>query len=173
VQRLFKAALLGLTAAACAVVVAAPASADPVDLTCVSSASSTYSPGLSLTTQATSITTAGQLDPCVSVSDPTVTSGTFGSTFTRTTSCLALLDTGTGTRVFHWSNGNTSSFTFSSTSTYVTGQIVTTLRGTITAGEFAGSSAVQVVAFVADLTKCLLPGGVTGSTGVGDLTIYL
>lgn len=167
-------AVLGAAAtAASALALAAPASADPVDVTCVTSADLTFSPGLTLTTTPTSITTAGQLGPCVSVSDPTVTSGSHGSTFSRTTSCVGLLNTGAGTRVFHWSNGQTSTFSFSSTSTYVLGQLVTTLRGTITAGEFAGSSAVQVATFAADLTKCLQPGGLTGATGVGNLTIYL
>jgi hypothetical protein len=171
---LLRRAVLGAAgAAACSLALAATASADPVDVTCVTSADLSFSPGLTFATTPTSITTAGQLGPCVSVSDPTVTSGTHGSTFSRTTSCVGLLNTGPGTRVFHWSNGQTSSFTFSSTSTYVAGQLVTTLRGTITAGEFAGSSAVQVATFAADLTKCLQPGGLTGATGVGNLTIYL
>src|SRR6185312_672421 len=137
-----RAALGSAAAVACALALAAPASADPVDVTCVTAADLTFSPGLTFTTTPTSITTAGQLGPCVSLSDPTVTSGSHGSTFSRTTSCLGLLNTGPGTRVFHWSNGQTSSFSFSSTSPYVAGQLVTTLRGTITAGEFAGSSAV-------------------------------
>lgn len=150
---------------------AATASADTTLATCNGAQTTTYSPGLTLTTHTTNITVSGQLGPCVAISDLTLTSGTYGSAFTRDRSCLDPLGASSGTRTFHWSNGNTSTFSYNSTSTHVTGATVDTLRGTITAGEFAGATATQVTTLVDNLVDCLTPGGMTEAGGETVLTI--
>lgn len=155
-----------------AAVTASPASA-LVDVACVGTQSSSYAPGLTNRVQSTTIGVSGVLSPCLSLSDPSIRSGTYGSPVTRDTSCLELLNGGPGTRVFRWSTGRTSTFSFNSISNYVQGQIVVTLNGTITSGQFSGATVTQETVLVADLTRCGDPAGLTTANGLTTLAIVL
>ncbi|MGW4109722.1 hypothetical protein ACWEFJ_02460 [Actinosynnema sp. NPDC004786] len=149
---------------------AAPAGAVQQDVTCVGTATETISPGLKYATQNVTVTTNLIYSPCVS-SDPTVTAAVSGSTFTAPGSCLMLPDASSGTFVLNWNNGNTSTFAFNATTAIVGGNIVITRIGTITAGQFAGDTAIRVVTYPALNPLDCLTTGVTSQTGVVTLTI--
>ncbi|MEU0297919.1 hypothetical protein ABZ252_00295 [Streptomyces sp. NPDC006175] len=79
---------------------------------------------------------------------------------TVTLDCLDLLSTTTGTQTFHWSDGQSSTLSFTRTVTNVNGQTVLTLAGPITAGVFTRKHAVfTVVEPVLNLTACQSPKG--------------
>jgi hypothetical protein len=127
-------------------------------------------------TQPTTVNVSGVLAPCVSrdlLSPSPITSGTFAAPVNRDTSCLELLNGGPGSRVFRWNTGRTSTFTFNSISNYIQGQIVVTLNGTITSGDFTGATVTQESILVADLTRCGDPGGLTRTNGITTLAIIL
>jgi hypothetical protein len=109
----------------------------------------------------------------VSLTDPTVTAGTYSGSFVRVASCTSLLSSPAGRRTLYWTNGRSSVFEFTSTATYVGGQLTTTLTGAITSGAFAGSTAIQTLTAVADLTQCAAPGGISSLFGVVQLQVVL
>lgn len=103
--------------------------------------------------------------PCAS-SDPGVTAGTSSSNLTFTLSCLTLDEATSGQFILHWGNGRTSTFVFNRTVTYPAGQAVVVNAGEITAGEFAGDTAVMTVAGASvNLLACAVPPGVTSQSG--------
>ncbi|MFI9010007.1 hypothetical protein ACIGNX_22520 [Actinosynnema sp. NPDC053489] len=134
---------------------AAPVGAVQQDVTCAGTATTT---------------TNLIYSPCVS-SDPTLTAATSGSTFTGPGSCLTLPGFSSGTSVLTWNNGNTSTFAFNATTAIVGGNVVITRTGTITAGRFAGDTAIRVVTYPAPNPLGCLTTGVTSRTGVVTLTI--
>jgi hypothetical protein len=80
----------------------------------------------------------------------------------RTLDCNSILTTTTGVKTYRWNDGTTSRFEYSRTGTRVLSQTVVTFTGTITAGKFAGSSAVETnVGVSLGVLDCLAPGGVT------------
>jgi len=141
------------------------------DLTCPGTESVTFTPGLLLTLQQVTLHTSRQWGPCVS-SDPTVSSGSDAESFVNTISCLSVAAAGTGTVTFTWSNGRTSTFAFTKSVSHPVGQTVVTYTGNITAGEFAGDSALETITGAAlNLTACLAPPGITSTFGVAVLEI--
>jgi hypothetical protein len=147
----------------------APAPAHALgQLTCAGSSGQTFTPGLTNTPTPTLIEYQDVLGPCVSATDPTLTSGTGSGTRSLTYSCTSLLGGGSATRTFHWNNGQSSTFTYTHTRNVVAGQLVILQTGTITAGEFAGSSAVGTLVLAGDLTACSGSGATTFS---GPLTL--
>jgi len=165
-----------LTAAALAmsgVVFAAPAAqAVSVDALCVGTETVTYQPGLVLTPRTVDVTVSGILAPCAS-SDPDITSGTYLQHFTTTLSCATLLGGLAATRIFNWSNGESSSFSYNRAINDVGGQTTVTFAGTIVGGKFARDTAIEQVAFVTPNTlQCLTPSGLTTlGPGAAILTI--
>jgi hypothetical protein len=155
-----------------AVLVPTDAHAVAADVTCTGTETVNYQPGLLLSSQQVHVAVNGILAPCVS-SNPAVTAGTYLPAFSATLSCATLLSGLPGTRVFQWSDGKSSTFTYSRTLNSVGGQLTVTFTGTITAGEFAGDTAVEQVVFVTPNTlQCLAPPGLT-SLGPGLVVLSI
>ncbi|MFC7650589.1 hypothetical protein ACFQX6_67235 [Streptosporangium lutulentum] len=90
----------------------------------------------------------------------------------RPFSCLNPLITGTGETFIDWNNGQSSTFTLTFTDTIAAAVETVTGTGTITAGEFAGASAVIVWTYVVpNALACLTPAGVTSQSGTILITI--
>jgi hypothetical protein len=162
----------------CAVLVLAgmcastPAHAASVDVTCAGTETVSYDPGLLLTPQAVHTIVTGILAPCTS-GVPGITAGTYREDFTTPLSCATLLSGRAGTRVFHWNDGSTSTFSFDRALNNVAGQITVTFTGTITAGRFAGDTAVEQAVFVTpSALQCLAPPGIT-ALGPGPVVLTI
>lgn len=156
------AALAALPLATGLMLTAPAAHAAGADVTCTGTETVAYQPGLLLTSQAVHVSVAGILAPCGS-SDPGLTSGNYNEDFTTTLSCSTLFAGRSGTRVFHWSNGQSSTFAFNRALNNVGGQTTVTFTGDITSGEFAGDTVVEQVVFVTpNLLQCLASPGLTG-----------
>ncbi|MFD7342380.1 hypothetical protein ACFV98_41475 [Streptomyces violascens] len=166
---LVTAVVVGLASAA---VIAPAAHASSVDVTCTGTETVQYNPGLLVTPQTVHAGVTGLLAPCSS-SDPHVTTGNYAESFSTSLSCTTLLSPRAGTRVFHWSSGQTSTFSFNRTLSNAGGQTTVTLTGHITSGEFAGDTAVEQVVFVTPSTlQCLAPPGLT-ALGPGPAVLSL
>jgi len=166
---------LAVALAAAALAVAAPAGA-ATTVTCLTGTDHVaFSPALTNTTTLTSVTTSqaygSALLPCVS-DDPTVTTGTSGVSFVAPVSCTTFSSGTGGSQVITWNNGQTSTFTYTLTITTVAGVNVATATGSITAGEFAGSTAERVtVEAPPNPLSCLLGSGVSSLSGTIALTV--
>jgi hypothetical protein len=169
-----------ILAATCGVVGAlvftAP-SAHAVDLvTCTGSEISRYSPFLSNTPQLVETRIDALYQPCVNALNPLefrtgVASGTIGA---RTRTCNDLFTTQPGERVIRWSTGRTSTYTFNTTVTMLAGGVLQSIhRGQITAGDFAGSTAVEVVVLAQTALDACATTGVPSVGGPITLTIAL
>lgn len=146
---------------------AAPAHAAS-QATCAGTSSASYSPGLKNTPALVQTSFREVLGPCVSLTDPSVTSGTMSGSVTATSGCEDLLHSSPGVVTFHWNNGNSSTFTYNSQVDLVLGQLVIVQNGAITAGEFSGSTAAVTITDVGNLTAC----GGSGLTSVeGPMTL--
>ena len=156
-----------------AAVVAAPAAhAVSADVTCAGTAVVHYSPGLLLTTQTVQVSATAVLAPCVS-SDGAITAGNYQTTLTADLSCLNLLSGRSGVTVFHWSNGRSSTFAFNRNLTNAGGQTTITFTGDITAGEFAGDTAVEQIVFATpNILDCLAAPGLT-NLGPGPIVLTI
>jgi hypothetical protein len=137
------------------------------DVTCVGTEPTTFTPGLLLTTQTGTIHSETHLDNCVSISDPTLTSGSAVIDVTVPLSCLNNVSVfGPRTETITWNNGHSSTLVFTQEVSVVVGvQFTLTSTGTVTSGEFAGKTAVaQRVGPTPTLLNCLAPPGVTSRT---------
>ncbi|WP_306748095.1 hypothetical protein [Saccharothrix yanglingensis] len=140
-----------LTTAVCtlALLVLGPAgtaSAGVLDVTCTppSSETITYTPPLTTTPQAVTISSSTQYGPCVSLSNPAITSGSRARiTNDPEQTCLDLLDTGSSTFTITWNTGQTSTISANRTATVAGAALVVTFTGTVTSGLFTGSTVVQ------------------------------
>jgi hypothetical protein len=150
----------------------AGARAVSLDVTCAGTETAGYQPGLLLTARTTAVTVNGILAPCTS-SDPDITSGTYLQHFDATLSCATLLGGLSATRVFTWSNGDTSTFSYNRAVNNALGQVTVTFTGTIVSGRFAGDTAVEQVVLVSpNPLQCLAEPGLTAlGPGVAVLTI--
>ncbi|MFI8939530.1 hypothetical protein [Streptomyces syringium] len=171
----------------CAVVLAAltafgttvPATASPsggpsdesfAQVQCHGTESVTYQPGVTFAARKIDITTDGRFGSCAD-SRGEVTSGSYGERFTVFAGCNNLLDGFEAQRTFTWNTGDTSVMKATGSSTVVAGQVVTTIKGTVTQGRFRGRTVVQVITLPQpDLARCLTTG-LTGATGVTTLAI--
>lgn len=170
------AAMLSVLAAiAVTVVGATPSHAAPLDMNCpLGSQQVTQTPGLTNTEQTVDVVVALDLGTCASLSHPTIHTGTSHADFTATLSCADLLSTGTGSQVFAWSTGETSTFSFTRTVAQTDGETVLTLTGKITSGLFTGDNGVLTIADTTlDLAACQSPGGLTHESGATSLALGL
>jgi hypothetical protein len=105
-------------------------------ITCTGTQTVTYSPGLSQRLREVTVHGVTTLSRCVSPADPRITAGR--STF-RATGRLSC-DAGgySGTRKIVWTNGRTSTMSFTSMFSPNDGQGVVTVKGEVTDGEFTG-----------------------------------
>jgi hypothetical protein len=154
-------------------VAAAPAQAGgALDLTCQGTQTINYAPGLVLEPKQVIFKASETFPSCVSVSDQSIKSGTHTATAQMKLGCLTVLEPGKGTKTFTWNNGQTSTFTYTSTATQALGQTVLTLTGTITAGKFAGDTAAQVITTSGDPLGCVAsPAGVMSAQGTSTLVL--
>jgi hypothetical protein len=150
------------------------ASLGVLDVTCVGTEPTTFTPGLLLTTQTGTIHSETHLDNCVSTSDPTLGSGYAVIDVTVPLSCLNNVSVfGPRTETITWNNGQSSTLVFTQEVSAVVGvQFILTSTGTVTSGQFTGKTAVaQRVGPTLNLLNCLAPPGVTSRTQVVVLEI--
>ncbi len=165
-------AVLALTGSLLLAIPANPAAAAVGDLTCTTAQRTTYSPGVTLFPSQQTITLSTLAAPCVSLSNPNITSGAATFTVTGMRSCLTLDQTTSGTSGIKWNTGQTSTYTYTSSSKTVLGQILVTINGIVTAGVFQGAPiSLALASPVLNVTKCLIPPGITSRVGVGTLVI--
>lgn len=149
---------------------AGTAHAGVLDVTCAATNTTNYSPGLLLTTQSVTITATTQYAACVSASDPDLMSGYSTGNSIATLSCLNLGQSASGVEVIYWNDSTTSTFSFNRVVISVGGQSVLVRTGSITAGKFAGDTAVSELVLPAlNTLDCLGPPGVTSKTSIGTL----
>lgn len=152
--------------------IASPADASVLDVTCVGQESRTYSPGLLLTDQSIDVDLDAVMSPCVST-DSGITAGTYTASYTQSLSCLDLdANANNQTRVFNWNDSSSSTMTANRTVQRLTLTTVVTFTGTISSGKFAGDTAVLVVTVLnPSVLNCLSSPGVTSTTGTVTLEI--
>ena len=166
------AAAVAVLAAAAVGLGAATASAEVADATCAGTVASTFDPALRAFTQSTAGSDTTLLAACTSLSDPTIRSGRTAVSYSASMSCVAPLNGGTVSETIAWSNGATSTFESTATSTTVAGESVSTQLGSIVAGQFSGDTAVKVTRTpTLDLLSCLLGPGISSRQGVATLAI--
>ncbi|PSL52498.1 hypothetical protein B0I31_113171 [Saccharothrix carnea] len=146
--RTFVATLMTLVSALALLVLgpAGTASAGVLDVTCTppSSNSITYNPPLTRTPQDVTIGVSAQYGPCVSLSNPALTSGHRAiSVLSPGFSCLELLNSGSVTFTITWNTGQTSTVSANYSATVVGAALVDVRTGTVTSGLFAGSTVLQ------------------------------
>ncbi|HEY7144260.1 MAG TPA: hypothetical protein VH637_08435 [Streptosporangiaceae bacterium] len=166
-------ACLAVIAAGTIVAAAPAAGAGVVDAQCEGITTIQYSPGLTGTTQTVTITAANSYPTCLSLADLTISSaeGTV-QPLTGPDDCVPLI-TSPITVTETWSNGQTSTMGLSviDISTEVSAEVLTA-TGSVTSGEFAGDTVVNVITIeLTDLGGCDNPGGLTELSGVSTLTL--
>lgn len=145
----------------------ATASATPAEITCEpGSQTDTFTPPLTRTPQDVTVGITARYGPCVSSSDPDLTSATAAFTVpVPGLSCLSLLNTGTMTYDITWNTGETSTISADYTVTIAGGVLTVTRTGTITSGPFTGSTVRQVIKGLSlDVLLCTLGQGTVSST---------
>lgn len=150
----------------------APAAQAATSVTCVGSSNISFSPGLTLFTQAVAFH-ASDLYSCTST-DPAITSGSSVRGNVQPFSCLnvATLFNSTNLYTITWSNGQTSSTHGTFAATSVGGTIILVAEGTITAGLFTGATVVITWTWPApNPVACLSAPGVTQLTGVTTISL--
>ncbi|MER5261812.1 hypothetical protein ABTZ99_07005 [Actinosynnema sp. NPDC002837] len=157
---------------------AGTASAGVLDVTCTppSSQNDTFTPPLTVTPQNVIVRSTAQYGPCVSLSNPAITSGsTLRTTTVPGLSCLDLLSSGSSTSTIIWNTGQTSTVSVSVnfTATIVGAALVVARTGTVTSGLFAGSAVVQTLTGPAtDVLLCTAGlGTVSGIYSLAPLEI--
>jgi hypothetical protein len=156
-------------------VLPAAASAATV-IQCVGMETIEFSPGLTLTPKATTISLTVDLTTCTGISDPPVTSLFLHIAPTFTASCLGPLDglLITQTSVYTWNTGDTSTMQVTVTGTRAGAVQIITGIGEITDGLFEGASVVFVQTLpIPNVLQCLAPPGVTEISGPAMMTITL
>jgi hypothetical protein len=152
--------------------VAGPAHAAAVDLSCIASNRTTYSPGVTLRPSLQTMHVTSTVSSCVSVSNPAIKSSSVSFSFQGVRSCLDIDQTTSGTSRITWNTGETTVYTYSSTTATVAGQVVNTISGRVVSGPFSGGTITTVgVSPVVNLLQCLFPPGITSRSSTGVLTI--
>ncbi|MFF5900893.1 hypothetical protein ACFY8O_33940 [Streptomyces argenteolus] len=156
----------------------AVAAAPPADtrlLTLVScplgTEAASFQPGLTYTPQQTNLHIEGTIGPCLSVSNPSITSATFVVNGSGTASCTsAEFDS---TLVVDWDSGPNSVIDYNLTiNAKPNGESVFITVGEVVAGQFAGAAVVRTTADVTlDVTKCLTAEGLEEAAGPVTLTL--
>jgi hypothetical protein len=160
---LVAATVLGVLGWVLALCGAAPAQAAAVNVVCFGTQNVALSPGmLLLTPRDVMFTVNDNYSPCVSASRPRVTSAqSHRSWLGKGVACMVAPRTASLSKELTWNNGQTSTFTFNQIATSVGGNSVITEFGSITAGMFAGATAVETVSGPANSLDCLSSRGLT------------
>lgn len=137
----------------------------------------TYSPGLTLTPQDTSVTIRGSLGsiaPGCSCAAPgtDITSATYTQVLTWPgASCSQPGFNAPGTRTFTWNDGTTSTFPYTAQIATTPTASIVTLTGTISEGRFQGHTAVEQIVIPQPSALECAGTGLTNSTDSTSLTI--
>ena len=150
-----------------------PAQAAAVNVVCAGTQTVALSPGMQLLTpRDVTFTVNDTYAACVSSNRPRVTSArSQRSWLARGVACMVLPRTGSLSKELTWNNGQKSTFTFNQIATSVGGNSVITEFGKITAGLFAGSTAVETVSGPANSLACLSNRGLTNRSTLLQLVI--
>jgi hypothetical protein len=133
---------------------------------CAGTARVTYTPGLRQISQQVTRTANFTFEACLSLALPIVTTGTAMESSTRVRSCLDVLASTSGNRTIEWDTGQTSVFTYRTSSNDAEGELVTVELGTITIGKFAGHAAISTVTLPSlGPLECSTEQGVTNRVG--------
>ncbi|MGV2287255.1 hypothetical protein AAHK20_00955 [Trinickia sp. YCB016] len=143
--------------------------------TCLGSETATFNPPMTNTLRNLEITAIASYSTCVVTGVSGITSVTVDDQFTRSYSCTELLGGGSGTRVFNWSNGQSSTLSYTAYSQVVNGNYVIIFLGKVSVGLFQGQSATVVLTLASlsqanFLTACS-GSGITSVNGPSSLTI--
>ena len=143
---------------------------------CAGTETATYNPPLTNTQQEEQVTATTSYSPCVVLGVSGISSGTaYSNPPIRDLSCTALLGGGPSIRIINWSNGLSSTLSYTSNVNSVNGLLVVTMTGNISAGLFKGQSAVGVVTVnnlsQADFLTACSGSGVVSLSGPSTLTI--
>jgi hypothetical protein len=133
-------------------------------ITCTGTQTVTYSPGLSQRLREVTVHGVTTLSRCVSTADPRITAGR--STF-RATGRLSC-DAGgySGTRKIAWTNGRTSTMSFTSAFSPDAGPGVVTVKGEVTDGQFSGQRwNATFTVFTTRPRACATPEGLPTAAG--------
>ena len=159
----------------------ATASAAVAGISCTGWTYTTYTPGLTNSTQPTTVVDDGDLN-IIDAHSPTGSCLALGSSASAgernvtahlDLSCSQLI-VESGVETINWNDGQSTSFDFSATVTRGLSTTVVLETGTVTSGEFTGASVVET--FTAPnlaFTACTTPGGVTSLDFATVLTIAL
>ncbi|MFI9018946.1 hypothetical protein ACIGZI_33465 [Streptomyces griseus] len=149
---------------------ATPASATPVDITCLTGMRNTaYTPSLTYTPQPTNLQITDNFSCTSLLSGVSSGSGTF-SAYAPSSSCLASVQSPLTsiTTTYHWNTGASSTIVFASSTAVraANGTVTVTSVGTVTAGLGVGQAATRVtVEPNLDLAACL-DGGLSETNSV-------
>lgn len=150
---------------------ATPASATASFLNCQGTSTVTYSPGLTHTPQSVTVTSNNTFPTCTS-SDGSITSAYLDtSVHTGVRSCTSLLNSGSGPLTIRYNNGQSTTYTSNFSATYLLGQLSVTDTGPVTSGQFTGGTAAGQAVYLADLSKCGTPEGITSLSGPYTVSI--
>jgi hypothetical protein len=164
--RVVVAALMGVPVVTLAPFNAGVAHAAMLDLAlCLEYDGNSYTPGITFTPRPTNISSSGVLGPCVSMTDPTLTSGSYQGSGTGNVSCTG--GTFAGTVIYHWNNGRDSTVSYTAViGTRLGAETVVLYKGKVTDGEFKGYSYTSPLTALNLLPlNCLSPQGVTSTSG--------
>lgn len=150
--------------------IAAPASAEPVLLTCPGIVQAQYSPGMTNTPQVVATTVSGTFGPCAGV-PLSLLSASFGGGGTGTLSCLA--GSTQSSSQLQWSDGSVSHLSLRILVTArPLGEVVVTYSGTVASGRFQGADVLMTLVLAqTQVTGCFTAEGVTATVGPVVLTI--
>lgn len=145
------------------------------DITCTGSATSTFSPGLSFTTQTVTASSIITFNICTSTSDPNITNGVkplSSGSVDRSCSDLTRYRENL-TLTINWNTGATSNLLLNVVSSLVLTTLVSTSQGSVVSGKFANSTVTLTVNYNSlDILNCLFPPpGLTELSGPAILTI--
>ncbi|MFJ4809601.1 hypothetical protein [Streptomyces longwoodensis] len=143
-------------------------------LECPGYETTTYNPGLTLTTRQVALSADGAVGPCVGL-PLDHTNGTIHFTGNGQLSCIAGNSSGSGR--INWQNDQASTTTFDFTAGVGLrpgGVSVLVLTGTVKSGDFQGSTVIIEIVLApapAQTLQCLTANGLDTSSGAVDLQI--
>ncbi|WP_157545744.1 hypothetical protein [Hamadaea tsunoensis] len=147
-------------------------------ITCLTGAQVvTYSPGVTVTPTLQTITVHTDYQTCLSLSQPTIASGTMDISGQAVQSCGTLARTDTIAFSLVWRSGNgsivgTSVVTADRTVTDAAETDLVTYTGSVTAGLFAGQPFVEQITYLAvdPLLQCLTAPGIQQRQSLANVT---
>ena len=136
-----------LATLAMAAMAAIPALAGTAVL-CTGTVEVTFSPPLTNTAQSTLISVTESHNPCTHVPAgglPFLMSAHSSAQVSRMSSCSSLLTGGPGSSLVQWSNGDTSTYNWNASASFINGNILVLRTGTVTSGRYAGESTSETL----------------------------